>query len=242
MTSPPVFERVLVGLVTAVCLVPTVVLLGAVGWSAVPSAVSQGCLIAAGVLLWRGPTRREGLSLLAAAALLGLSAMGTDTFAELGGYWLELGWLAFWAAVPPIAYVVFAHPQGRLGLRRHRWLLAAPRGGGGGSARCRGPRRPPASRLHRRGPARGGALARHLPDLGHPHAVDVRRAEAGHPSPRHRPDGGGVPAQGPCRRRGRAGDGAAAREYRRGGRRRPGRRRPPTGPPTRRARGPSLRA
>ena len=110
---------------TAVCLVPTVVLLGAVGWSAVPSAVSQGCLIAAGVLLWRGPTRREGLSLLAAAALLGLSAMGTDTLAELGGYWLELGWLAFWAAVPPIAYVVLAHPQGRLGLRRHRWLLAA---------------------------------------------------------------------------------------------------------------------
>jgi hypothetical protein len=95
VTRRSILLRVLGGLVIVACLVPTVVLLGAEGWRAVPSAASQGCLIAAGVLLWPGPTRREGVSLLAAAALLGLSAMDSDSFGALGGYWLEVGWLAF---------------------------------------------------------------------------------------------------------------------------------------------------
>ena len=115
--------RVLVGLVVAACLVPTVVLLQQDGWATAPTALAQGCLIAAGLLLWSGPTWREGFAALLASALLGVALMDSEPFASLGGYWLEAGWLAYWAAAPPIAYVVLAHPQGRLSVPRHRWLL-----------------------------------------------------------------------------------------------------------------------
>ncbi|HEU5000774.1 MAG TPA: histidine kinase [Lapillicoccus sp.] len=123
MTSRSVLGRVLVGLVTAACLVPTVVLLRTDGWTIAPIALAQGCLIAAGLLLWSGPTWREGVAALTAAALLGLGVMDSPPFADLGGYWMEVGWIAYWAATPPVAYVVLAHPQGRLSLVRHRWLL-----------------------------------------------------------------------------------------------------------------------
>jgi signal transduction histidine kinase len=106
-------------------LVPTLIMLRHDGWVTAPTAVAQGCLIAAGVLLWSGPTWREGLAALLASAGLGVALMNNDAVFDVDGYWLEAGWLAYWAAVPPVAYVVLAHPEGRLSRRRHRWLLLA---------------------------------------------------------------------------------------------------------------------
>ena len=122
-------------------------------WSVVPSAVGQGCLIAAG-LLARGSTMREGL-----VSCCGRARGSAEWTRNRSPSWaaMELGVGRVLGGRAPVAYVLLAHPRGRLTVRRHAgWQLRLGHWPPGQSARRLGSR---VRLVHRSGPVVRGGLA-----------------------------------------------------------------------------------
>jgi signal transduction histidine kinase len=106
-----------------VALVPTVISVVGDSVTVLASLAAQVALVLAGVLLWPDREhRRHAVLLLCASASVGLSNLNSGSFEY--GYWLEVGWLATWAAAGFLVPVLLEYPASRPADRALRWLTA----------------------------------------------------------------------------------------------------------------------
>ena len=87
--------------------------------------VTLAALLATGLIVWREPSQRRTALLLAAAAVtLALSVLSSS--AQWGGYWVMVGWLAFWWPAAALLPVFFIYPSSTFETRgavRLCWVL-----------------------------------------------------------------------------------------------------------------------